>query len=235
MQWICATMDCGFSIVNISSAIFDCSAPDLHSCPDESLPEFAFIGRSNVGKSSLINLLTERNALAKASVTPGKTKLINFFRINTNWCLVDLPGYGYAKVAREERADFNEAVADFIEHRPVLVHLFVLIDSRLTPQKIDLEFLRWLGTVDVAFSLVFTKTDKVSTSVAQSNIALFKKAIAEFLPETPGIFTSSSTTKRGRTELLDFIEAALAEDKAQAKAARNAPTAEEPGSETGEE
>lgn len=206
--------------MKIKSAEFEKSAQNLAGSPRWTLPEFAFIGRSNVGKSSLINLLTERNALAKASVTPGKTKLINFFRINSNWCLVDLPGYGYAKVAREQRADFNEAVADYIEKRDVLVHLFVLIDSRLEPQKIDLEFLNWLGTVDVPFSLVFTKTDKVSTSVAQSNIAVFKRTAAEFLPQAPGVFASSSTTKRGRTELLDFIEAQLAGEKLRAKEER---------------
>lgn len=203
--------------MKIKSAEFEKSAQTMAGAPRWMLPEFAFIGRSNVGKSSLINLLTERNALAKASVTPGKTKLINFFRINTNWCLVDLPGYGYAKVAREQRADFNEAVADFIEKREVLVHVFVLIDSRLTPQKIDVEFLRWLAGVDTDFSLVFTKTDKVSASVVQSNIALFRKTIAEFMPQEPRLFTSSSVKKNGRVELLDFIEIELAKVKAAAK------------------
>lgn len=199
--------------MKIKSAVFEKSAPTLASSPRWTLPEFAFIGRSNVGKSSLINLLTDNKGLAKASVTPGKTKLINFFRINTNWCLVDLPGYGFAKVNREERADFNIAVANFIEKRDVLLHVFALVDSRLTPQKIDLDFLRWLTGVDVEFSLVFTKTDKVSTSVVQSNIALFKKAIADFMTETPPIFTSSSTTKKGRQEILDFVEQALAAAK----------------------
>jgi GTP-binding protein len=130
--------------MKIKSAVFEKSAPTLATSPRWTLPEFAFIGRSNVGKSSLINLLTENNKLAKASDAPGKTKLINFFRVNTNWCLVDFPGYGYAKVAQEQRVDFNEAVADFIEQRETLRHLFVLIDSRLTPQKIDLEFVRWV-------------------------------------------------------------------------------------------
>jgi len=199
--------------MKIKSAEFEKSAPTLATAPRWTLPEFAFIGRSNVGKSSLINLLTERNALAKASVTPGKTKLINFFRINTNWCLVDLPGYGYAKVNREERADFNEAVADFIEKREVLVHLFVLIDSRLPPQRIDLEFLRWLTTADIRFSLVFTKTDKVSAAAVQTNIALFKQAIDDFVPEVPQIFTTSSTKKSGRMDLLKFIEAELIAEK----------------------
>ena len=203
--------------MKIKSAEFEKSAQNLAGSPRWMLPEFAFIGRSNVGKSSLINLLTERNALAKASVTPGKTKLINFFRINTNWCLVDLPGYGYAKVAREQRADFNEAVADYIEKREVLRHLFVLIDSRLAPQKIDVEFLRWLAGVEVDFSLVFTKTDKVSSAVVQSNIAQFKKAIADFMPELPTLFTSSSVKKNGREDILDAIEAELALVKAAAK------------------
>lgn len=202
--------------MKIKSAEFEKSAQNLAGSPRWALPEFAFIGRSNVGKSSLINLLTERNALAKASVTPGKTKLINFFRINANWCLVDLPGYGFAKVAREQRADFNEAVADYIEGREVLAHLFVLIDSRLEPQKIDLEFLRWLaGVEDVRFSLIFTKTDKISSSVAQSHVALFRKTIAEFMPEAPRIFACSSVKKNGRGELLAFIEAELARVKAE--------------------
>jgi GTP-binding protein len=201
--------------MKIKSAEFEKSAPSLAASLRWALPEFAFIGRSNVGKSTLINVLTERNGLAKASVTPGKTKLINFFRINGNWCLVDLPGYGYAKVNREERADFNEAVADFIEKRDNLVHLFVLIDSRHSPQRIDLEFLRWLAGVDIKFSLIFTKTDKQSAGATQSNIATFKQAIADFMPELPRIFTTSSTTKQGRLELLKFIEAELAAEKAK--------------------
>jgi len=213
----CAGVWCGLGAMKIKSAEFEKSAQSLAGAPRWTLPEFAFIGRSNVGKSSLINLLTERNALAKASVTPGKTKLINFFRINTNWCLVDLPGYGFAKVAREERADFNVAVADYIEKREVLVHLFVLIDSRHEPQRIDVEFLRWLAGVDVAFSLVFTKTDKVSSAVVHSNIALFKKTIAEFLPQVPVIFTVSSVKKNGRDELLAFVDTELTKHKQKAK------------------
>ncbi len=199
--------------MKIKSAVFEKSAPTLAQSPRWMLPEFAFIGRSNVGKSSLINLLAERRDLAKASVTPGKTKLINFFRFNANWCLVDLPGYGYAKVNKEERADFNEAVADYIEQRDNLLHLFVLIDSRLTPQRIDLEFLRWLAGVEVAFSLVFTKTDKHSQSVTQANISGFKAALADFLPEPPPVFATSAEKKNGRDELLAFIAAELARAK----------------------
>ena len=134
----------GFLIMEISSAIFHCSAPDLDSCPDESLPEFAFIGRSNVGKSSLLNVLAGKGALARVSPTPGFTRLINIFTINKTWRLVDLPGYGFAQVARQDRTQFNSAVADYLEHRPNLGCVFALLDSGLAPQKIDLEFIEWL-------------------------------------------------------------------------------------------
>src|SRR5690349_15239010 len=154
--WICATLGCGFSIVNISSAIFDCSAPDLDSCPDESLPEFAFIGRSNVGKSSLLNMLAGEQGMARVSSTPGFTKLINIFTMNKCWRLVDLPGYGFAQGARKHRARFNEAVADYLQHRTNLCLVFALIDSSLAPQEIDLEFVEWLVRHAVPFVLVFT-------------------------------------------------------------------------------
>lgn len=199
--------------MKIKSAVFETSAPTRAACPNWALPEFAFIGRSNVGKSSLINLLAERRELAKASVTPGKTKLINLFRFNGSWCLVDLPGYGYAKVAREERSDFNLAVADYIEKRDNLRHLFVLIDSRLPPQRIDLEFLRWLAGVGVAYSLVFTKTDKQSATATATGIAAFKKVAAEIMPDFPAVFTSSATKKTGRMEILGAIERELAKLK----------------------
>ncbi len=195
--------------MKIKSAVFETSAPTRASCPNWALPEFAFIGRSNVGKSSLINLLAERNALAKASVTPGKTKLINLFRFNSSWCLVDLPGYGYAKVARTERTEFNHAVADYIEERDNLRHLFVLIDSRLEPQQIDLEFLKWLTGVGVAFSLVFTKADKQSAAATAATIAAFKKAVVDFLPNFPAVFATSVTKKTGRMEILTAIEGEL--------------------------
>ena len=195
--------------MKIKSAVFETSAPTRAACPNWALPEFAFIGRSNVGKSSLINLLAERSALAKASVTPGKTKLINLFRFNGSWCLVDLPGYGYAKVARTERADFNEAVADYIESRGNLRHLFVLIDSRLEPQRIDVEFVRWLAGVGVAFSFVFTKADKQSAGATAATIAAFKAAIADVVPEFPAAFVTSVTKKTGRTEILAAIEREL--------------------------
>jgi GTP-binding protein len=195
--------------MKIKSSEFDRSAPNLKECPQSPFPEFAFIGRSNVGKSSIINLLTERRELAKVSDTPGKTKLINFFRINGSWNLVDLPGYGYANVSKDQRADFNEAVADFIEQREKLRLVFVLIDSRLAPQKIDLEFLGWLQGTVRPFALIFTKTDKISATQAQTNIALFMKTAFAGNSELPRTFASSAKTKHGRMEILKFIEEML--------------------------
>ncbi|MSU66122.1 MAG: YihA family ribosome biogenesis GTP-binding protein [Opitutus sp.] len=198
--------------MKIKSAIFDVSAPNLKSCPRSALPEFAFIGRSNVGKSSLINMLAERRELAKVSVTPGKTKLINFFTINTNWSLVDLPGYGFANVGRKERDEFNQAVGDYLEERKNIFCVFVLIDSRLSPQRIDLEFLDWLGSCAVPFVLVFTKTDKQSAARSEVNIGLFKDSLREKFETLPQIFASSAKTKSGRTEILGFIEQTLAKN-----------------------
>ncbi len=196
--------------MKIKSALFDLSSPDLKSCPKSPLPEFAFIGRSNVGKSSLINMLCERKDLAKVSVTPGKTKLINFFLINGTWSLVDLPGYGYANVGRKDRDDFNKAVADYLEHRTNIIRVFVLIDSRLPPQKIDLEFISWLGNCSVAFALIFTKADKLSAAQVQANIEQFKQSMAEEWEDLPELFTCSSKTKQGRTEILNYVEQTLA-------------------------
>ncbi len=192
--------------MKIKSAVFETSAPVLASCPPATLPEFAFIGRSNVGKSSLINLLAERRELAKVSGTPGKTRLINFFRINDAWRLVDLPGYGYAKIGKEQRADFNEAVADFLEQRENLRRVFVLIDSRLPPQRIDGEFLRWLAESEVPFALVFTKADKQSAHQTRMKVELFTKSMEEWGVALPEYFVSSATTKLGRSEILAFIE-----------------------------
>jgi len=197
--------------MKILSAVFEVSAPSLELCPRWALPEFAFIGRSNVGKSSLINLLAQRRELAKVSDLPGKTRLINFYVMNDRWSLVDLPGYGYAAVAKKEHRAFNEAVAEFLGQRRNLVRVFVLIDSRLPPQAIDLEFVRWLGGCRAPFALVFTKADKQSAAQSQANIALFKARIAEWRPEVPEIFLSSSRTKSGRAEILGCIEAALAQ------------------------
>lgn len=193
--------------MKIKSAEFVVSATDLAGCPESTLPEVAFIGRSNVGKSSLINLLTERRDLARVSETPGKTQLLNFYLVNGAWVLVDLPGYGYARVAKEKRADFNEAVADYIEGRENLARVFVLIDSRLDPQPIDLEFLAWLQETGVKFSLVFTKTDKEPSKV-QRNIAQFRRALGGAEPE---VFACSAVTRKGRTELLAAITSTLSE------------------------
>lgn len=199
-----------FLIVNISSTIFDCSAPDLDSCPDESLPEFAFIGRSNAGKSSLLNMLSGRQDLARVSPTPGFTKLINIFTVDKTWRLVDLPGYGFAQVAREHSARFNKAVSNYLQHRKNLCCVFALIDSGLTPQEIDLEFVQWLATHSVPFVLVFTKTDKVTPEVVQVNIAAFTEQIAGWFEQLPPVFTCSSKTRQGRTELLALIGESLA-------------------------
>jgi len=187
------------------------SAPDLASCPASDLPEFAFIGRSNVGKSSLVNMLTRVKGLAKVSDTPGKTRLINFFAVNKSWTLVDLPGYGYAKVARKERANFSSFVSDYLQNRPNLRGTFVLIDSRLTPQKIDLEFLDWMVNNGLPFILIFTKTDKLSRTAAQANIDAFLLRLQEIAEEAPPVLTSSSKLSHGRSEILDLIEAVLTE------------------------
>ncbi len=197
--------------MKIKSAEFEVSAPDLRACPVWALPEFAFIGRSNVGKSSLINLLTERRDLAMVSDTPGKTKLINFFILNGAWCLVDLPGYGYAKVGKQRRAEFNVAVADYLAKRRNLRRVFVLIDSRLPPQEIDLEFLRWLEECTVPYALIFTKTDKQSAAQSQGNIKAFTAALMAWRATPPDVLVSSSKTKAGRADILNHIETVLKE------------------------
>jgi len=204
-------------IVQISSAIFDCSAPDLASCPDESLPEFAFIGRSNVGKSSLLNLLAGKEGLARVSPTPGFTKLINFFTINRTWRLVDLPGYGFAEGARKDSARFNQAVARYLTHRPNLCLVFALIDSVLPPQELDLAFVEWLARNAVPFVLVFTKTDKETPALAQANIAAFRESIAAWFEQSPAVFTCSAALEQGRPELLGVIDEALSAIQAQSR------------------
>ena len=203
--------------MNISSAIFDCSAPSLDSCPDESLPEFAFIGRSNVGKSSLLNMLAGKENLARVSATPGFTKLINMFTMNKSWRLVDLPGYGFAQVARKDSARFNNAVLHYIEHRTNLCSVFALIESALPPQAIDLEFIEWLTQKAVPFVLVFTKTDKVAPATAQANIAAFMERIAGWYEKPPASFTCSAETGKGRAELLGVIDEAMAAIEAERK------------------
>jgi GTP-binding protein len=197
--------------VKIKSAVFQVSAPDLSACPNWALPEFAFIGRSNVGKSSLINMLTGNRDLAKVSNTPGKTKLMNFFIVNERWSLVDLPGYGYATVGHKERDEFNRAVSNYLEARENLVCVFVLIDSRLPPQRIDLQFVKWLTDCDVRFVLVFTKTDKQSETRTRASIEEFTQILAEAGQEVPPVFKSSAKLKNGRAEILGFIERTLGE------------------------
>ena len=195
----------------IHSAALLGSAPDLTSCPLSDLPEFAFIGRSNVGKSSIINMLTGVKALAKVSDRPGKTRLINFFLVNESWTLVDLPGYGYAKVGRKDRANFGSFVSDYLQNRPNLLGTFVLIDSRLSPQKIDLDFLHWMVECGLAFILIFTKTDKLSRAAAQANIDTFLIRLQEISQDAPTVLASSSKLCHGRSEILELIAATLAE------------------------
>ena len=191
------------------SAKFHTSAPNVESCPVSALPEFAFIGRSNVGKSSLINLLAGAETLAKVSATPGRTQLINFFSIGTTWSLVDLPGYGYAKEARTERDRFQQMIAGYLCGRANLACVFVLIDSRHEPQAIDLEFVEWLAGERVPFALVFSKADKVSPGRVRANIELFQAKIAPWCGELPRVFTTSAVTRSGRGELLGFIREKL--------------------------
>jgi GTP-binding protein len=205
--------------MHIASATFDCSAPDLDSCPDESLPEFAFIGRSNVGKSSLLNLLAGKEDFARVSPTPGFTKLINIFTINRTWRLVDLPGYGFAAGARKARFKFNRAVNDYLRHRGSLCCVFALLDSGLPPQEIDIEFIAWLARNSVPFVLVFTKTDKVAPAVAQANIEAFAACIAGWFTKLPAIFTCSALAKHGREELLGVIDEALLAIQAEPESA----------------
>ena len=200
-------------MMHIHSTAFLGSSPDLASCPALELPEFAFIGRSNVGKSSMINMLTRVKDLAKVSDTPGKTQLINFFNVNKTWTLVDLPGYGYAKVGRKDRTNFLSFVTDYLQNREQLMGTFVLIDSRLTPQKIDLEFLHWMVNAGLPFILIFTKTDKLSRTAAQVNIDAFLIRLQEISPEAPPVLTSSSKLGHGRAEILGLIAATVAESR----------------------
>jgi GTP-binding protein len=209
VKWIYCDNRLQVFIMNISSAIFDCSAPDLASCPDASLPEFAFIGRSNSGKSSLLNMLAGKDGLARTSPKPGFTKLINFFTMNKSWRLVDLPGYGFAEGAKKDGACFNQAVSHYLKRRTSLCLVFALIDSGLEPQEIDLDFVEWLARDTVPFVLVFTKTDKEPPVAVQANIAAFTARIAGWFEQLPAIFTCSAMLGQGRSELLGVIGATL--------------------------
>ena len=193
--------------MKITSAEFIISNSDVQKCPNEPLPEYAFIGRSNVGKSSLINMLTGQKKLAKTSSKPGKTQLINHFKINQNWFLVDLPGYGYAKVSKSTKAVFQKFITEYFEKREQLVCAFVLIDIRLEAQKIDLEFINYLGESGVPFCIIFTKADKIGKVKAQQNIAAYrKKVLANGWEEMPQHFVTSSLDNFGKDEVLTFID-----------------------------
>lgn len=192
--------------MKIKSAEFMMSNSDVRKCPKADIPEFAFIGRSNVGKSSLINMLTSRKKLAKTSGKPGKTQLINHFNINNAWYLVDLPGYGWAKVSKTERSKFGDIIAAYLLERENLVCTFVLIDIRLKPQPIDLEFINWMGENNLPFVLLFTKADKLSKNKVQASRAAFNKALKNDWAELPVSFITSSLAKQGQEEVLDYIE-----------------------------
>ncbi|MGM9759825.1 MAG: ribosome biogenesis GTP-binding protein YihA/YsxC [Parabacteroides sp.] len=190
----------------IKSAEFVISNTDVAKCPDGNKPEYAFIGRSNVGKSSLINMLTNKKGLALTSQTPGKTLLINHFLINNEWYLVDLPGYGYAQRGKEGREKLRQIIESYVLDREQLTNLFVLIDCRHEAQKIDLEFMEWLGENGVPFSIIFTKTDKISKGRLQENFKQYEAKLLEQWEELPPVFFSSSEKKEGREEILDYIE-----------------------------
>lgn len=191
--------------MEISSASFVISNTNVENCPKADLPEFAFIGRSNVGKSSLINMLMHQKNLAKTSSKPGKTLLINHFLVNNAWYLVDLPGYGYAKVSLKQREKLHRMISDYVLKRSNLQCLFVLVDARHQPQDIDLEFLEFLGENQVPFALVFTKTDKCNKTELNLNIENYRKRLLESWDSLPPLFMSSAGKKQGRTELLDYL------------------------------
>lgn len=202
----------------IRTAEFVKSSQKWQDCPEPVLPEYAFIGRSNVGKSSLINAMMDRKDLAKTSQTPGKTQLINHFLVNQNWFLTDLPGYGYAKVSKSLRKDFEKLITNYILNRKNLVNLFVLIDSRHAPQKIDLEFIKWCGEHRIPFSLVFTKTDKLKPNAAVKNAEIYKEEMLKTWEELPVLYSTSAEKKEGCAEILQFIDqtnAFLVQNKVQ--------------------
>lgn len=192
--------------MEIKTADFVISNSKTEKCPNTNIPEYAFIGRSNVGKSSLINMLANNKKLAKTSATPGKTLLINHFIINNEWFLVDLPGYGYAKRGKKDQEELKRIISGYILSREQMTNLFVLIDSRLEPQKIDMEFIEWLGEHGIPFAIVFTKADKSKKSKLQANISIFLKKLKEQWEELPPYFITSSEDRTGRTELLDYID-----------------------------
>ena len=190
----------------IKKAEFLMSNSKLSNCPPHDRPEYAFIGRSNVGKSSLINMITGQTKLAKTSAKPGKTQLINHFNIDDSWYLVDLPGYGYTKASVKSKYRFQKLISDYVLKRENLYCLFVLIDSRHEMQKIDSEFMQWLGENDISFAIIFTKADKLGKTNLDKNISTYKKQLLKIWEELPTIFISSSTESTGRDEILEFID-----------------------------
>ena len=198
-----------FCLMEIISAQFIKSSPRLSLCPTDHKPEFAFIGRSNVGKSSLINMITAKKGLAQISGTPGKTKLINHFLINDKWYLVDLPGYGFAKTSRTSRSSFEQMIREYLTERESLINTFLLIDSRHEPMRSDLEFMAWLGVSGIPFAIVFTKTDKSGKTLLQQTIARYKKRLLQDWEELPPMVMTSSQTGAGRDELLQMIESQI--------------------------
>lgn len=191
--------------MKIKHADFKISNTDVRKCPSDGRPEFAFIGRSNVGKSSLINMLTQRKNLAKTSGRPGKTQLINHFLINNEWYLVDLPGYGWARVSKTDRSKFGDIIASYLLDRTTLVCTFILIDVRLKPQPIDLEFINWMGEQGLPFALIFTKSDKLSKNKVQASVAAYQRALKADWAELPVSFVTSSLAGQGREDVLDYI------------------------------
>lgn len=192
--------------MDIKTAEFTLSAPRVSMCPADTKPEYAFIGRSNVGKSSLINMLCRNKKLAKTSATPGKTLLINHFLINREWYLVDLPGYGFAKRSKKEVARLDQMIRGYILERSQLVNVFVLVDVRLEPQPIDLEFINWLGMSSIPFSIVFTKSDKLSALKVKTSVSTYLSRLEETWDEMPPYFVTSAEKREGRDEVLDYIE-----------------------------
>lgn len=192
--------------MDITSAKFTLSSPTVGMCPKDDKPEYAFIGRSNVGKSSLINMLCRNKKLAKTSATPGKTMLINHFIINEEWYLVDLPGYGYAKRSKTEIHKLEQMIRGYILQREQLINVFVLIDVRLEPQNIDLDFINWLGQSNVPFTIIFTKADKLTNTKVQSNVSNYCRKLEETWEEMPMMFITSSESRQGRDEVLNYIE-----------------------------
>lgn len=192
--------------MTVKEASFVMSNTDFTKCPEPNMPEYAFIGRSNVGKSSLINALTNRKSLAKTSGKPGKTQLINHFLINKEWYLVDLPGYGYASVSKTKRAEFQRFIQDYLSKRQNLICTFVLLDSRLEPQKVDVEFMQWMGENQIPFVMVFTKIDKLSSSKLNKNLQKYRSKMLDSWETLPQIFLTSSVTKFGSDDILRFVE-----------------------------